>query len=485
MKEAVVRTVSLSVVALLSARCGVHKEAEPTESAASELSGCENVAASVASDGTINQVVSAPAAAPTCRRTSVVDLTNARPQTLRVQLAGSPPTDAGACQGAALRADFYVQSDGQFALAQQGAFSTGQWVSGACQLPEVSFVIATAGTYRAAIRVAPWQAPVSITTTLNGDTPMMQPSAMPPLPTSAGAGPAGPYALGAPGSSTRDVQPTTERPAPSTQPGFFGTTCDYSHMAKDDPIVFPNLPGVAHLHTFFGNSLANAFSTYESLMTSGNSTCRGGIVNRTAYWVPTLLHHGVPVVPALSNFYYQGGFGIPDVGRVIQYIPDGLRMVAGSAKATAPQNIEHFHWSCLNTWEPIRHQSALTAVDCPDDDYIQMDVIFPQCWNAHDLDSPDHVSHMAYPVDGHCPATHPYVMPAIELHVAYARRGLDLTQLRLASDSYSTDQPGGYSVHADWFGAWEPAIKNAIVDGCLRPGVDCHSHLLGDGRAIF
>ena len=36
-------------------------------------------------------------------------------------------------------------------------------------------------------------------------------------------------------------------------------------MAFDDPIVYPREPGKSHLHTFFGNTGANAFSTAASI----------------------------------------------------------------------------------------------------------------------------------------------------------------------------------------------------------------------------
>jgi hypothetical protein len=39
-----------------------------------------------------------------------------------------------------------------------------------------------------------------------------------------------------------------------------------SHSAPDDPIVFPGVPGAAHLHEFFGNTSANACSTYPTMI---------------------------------------------------------------------------------------------------------------------------------------------------------------------------------------------------------------------------
>ena len=42
---------------------------------------------------------------------------------------------------------------------------------------------------------------------------------------------------------------------------------------SDDPIVFPGQPGASHLHDFFGNTGANASSTFETML-AGETTCR-------------------------------------------------------------------------------------------------------------------------------------------------------------------------------------------------------------------
>src|SRR5437764_1049725 len=102
----------------------------------------------------------------------------------------------------------------------------------------------------------------------------------------AGAGPAIDRARLPPparGAGDERIKPTSEEPNPSTH-GEFRTVCGYSHMAFDDPIVFPRAPGKSHLHVFFGNTRTDAWSTASSIAGSGNSTCRGGIANRSAYW---------------------------------------------------------------------------------------------------------------------------------------------------------------------------------------------------------
>jgi hypothetical protein len=288
---------------------------------------------------------------------------------------------------------------------------------------------------------------------------------------------------GHPGTNQMLIGNTGEQPG-ATDDGAFRTECAYSHMSYDDPIVFPGQPGAAHLHTFFGNKGTDAHSTYNSLRTSGRSTCKGGIVNRSAYWIPTLLDEGgQPKAPDWSIFYYKQGYQIRDPN-AINRIPNGLRMIAGSANKTAPVGFaEHAYWTCEGT--NVGHHEGI--VDCPVGDLILMTVVFPQCWNGRDIDSPDHKSHMAYPEDQACPASHPVAIPVISLNVGWRRTsGMNVSALKISSDHYDTSrQRPGLSVHGDWFDGWEPAIKDTFVDHCVRRQVDCHAHLLGDGRELL
>ena len=57
---------------------------------------------------------------------------------------------------------------------------------------------------------------------------------------------------GAAGASDERLMATNQQPGPSDGTGAFRTVCDFSHMAFDDPIVFPGQPGKSHLHAFFG-----------------------------------------------------------------------------------------------------------------------------------------------------------------------------------------------------------------------------------------
>lgn len=268
---------------------------------------------------------------------------------------------------------------------------------------------------------------------------------------------------------------TSEKPSAGDGTGAFRTVCSYSHMNFDDPIVFPGQPGKAHLHAYFGNTGAKASSTATSIATTGNSTCRGGTINRSAYWVPALIDAaGKPQKPLSLEVYYKTGYnGVAP--RAVRSFPRGLRMIAGDMKSQTTQ--WNAYWGCRDHY--IGKPGSVPR--CNTGENIAMIVEFPQCWDGKNLDSADHKSHMAY-ADNGCPATHPVPIPAITMNVIYKNTG---TALRLSSDMYDASRPGGFSAHADWFSGWDPAIVSTFVTKCLNPALDCHAHLLGDGRVTL
>jgi len=89
------------------------------------------------------------------------------------------------------------------------------------------------------------------------------------------------------------LEPTVETVPASLDPaGAFRFTCLAGQLSKDDPIVYPGQPGKSHLHQFFGNTGTNASSNYQSLRTTGGSTCTRTTdvsAQRSAYWMPAML----------------------------------------------------------------------------------------------------------------------------------------------------------------------------------------------------
>ncbi len=290
------------------------------------------------------------------------------------------------------------------------------------------------------------------------------------------------------GSSTLNVKPTTEVP-PNTG-GAFRIVCAPSHMNNDDPIVYPGQLGRAHHHTFFGNTNIDYKTNVVTISEQGNSTCKGGIMNRSSYWVPSMINTvtNAPILPDETIFYYKKHLRIP-FSVPVSVPPKGLRMIAGNMFAkTATES------KALFTCQPPSGSGQVmtgwhkSIQNCALGWDMQMTVSFPMCWDGVNLDSPDHQSHMAYNSNTNtsankCPATHPVALPHVEVNFKYkSTTATDFTKWRLSSDNYDKSLPAGYSSHSDWINGWNQTFLEGIVANCLNKNVDCHAHLLGDGR---
>jgi hypothetical protein len=199
-----------------------------------------------------------------------------------------------------------------------------------------------------------------------------------------------------------------------------------------------------------GNTTTDADSTAATLLVGG-TTC-DPVTDRSSYWVPTLFDaQDQPVAIEHATFYYLVHVDDPTA---VQPYPVGLKVIAGSAMATEPPDPARFKWSCLGAPD----SSTEAIVTCPADSKLELLVNFPDCWNGVDLDSADHKSHMAYSAAGACPATHPVVVPALQFKLRYATAGEP--GMRIASGP-------GYTAHADFFNAWEPAALDNRLH-CLR-----------------
>jgi hypothetical protein len=282
---------------------------------------------------------------------------------------------------------------------------------------------------------------------------------------------------GSAGFADRRISAADERPTGSDN-GIFRTVCAYSHMRPDDPVGNPGAPGRSPLYTFWGNTGAAANSTPASLRAAGNSTCRGGIVDRSAYYVPALINTRTraPVAPRFASVYFDSGR--PGVApSTVKPFPAGLRMIAGDPASSAGQSVGG--WTCVPTYTGTFGTIPTT---CPGGK-VELRVYFPQCWDGVRLDSPDHRSHVAYASNGRCPAAHPVPLPEISYHLEFDL-GAEAGDHRLATDTYAAGQPGGGSVHGYWINGWEPEILAVWVARCVTAKQDCRSHLLGDGRQL-
>ncbi len=258
----------------------------------------------------------------------------------------------------------------------------------------------------------------------------------------------------------------SERTAPPLNGVNFISVCGFSHRAPDDPIVYPNRPGISHDHSFVGNVSTNASSTLATLR-AARTTCHRP-TDTAAYWAPTLLVAGTPVPPLDAIIYYRR---LTDAK--LKPFPPGLRMIAGDSHAFTPQSLLVTYWDCGAVGETPRGSKI---PDCGAQN-LRLTVNFPDCWNGKKLDSIDHKRHMAYSHNGRCPPGHRIAVPAIQLVYRYALPPVEkLSDVYLASGS-------PFSAHADFINSWDQAALTKLVKTCLNQYRHCGTGSASTRRA--
>jgi hypothetical protein len=259
----------------------------------------------------------------------------------------------------------------------------------------------------------------------------------------------------------------------------FRTRIPWTHLAFDDPIVFPGQPGRSHLHMFFGNALVTANTTSRNIRSQCRSGAAGGTANCSGYWMPALMNAaGEVLAPDGSGFYYKAGYQVSTNNAVVP--PQGLAMIEGNMLGAPNNSLNNgdYGWSC-------NFQGSSRGIpDCPAGGILSVALNFPTCWNGRDLGwEGDHKSHMARGQGGRCPASHPVQIPTITLNAEWRVPSGGTRGLRLSSDMYSVSDSarGGHSMHADWIMGWDPAIMQRFLDNCNNAEIDCVVDNLGDG----
>ena len=245
--------------------------------------------------------------------------------------------------------------------------------------------------------------------------------------------------------------------------------CNRASSAPDDPIVFPAQPGRSHLHDFFGNVSVKADTTTASLLAAG-STCLKGMneVDRAAYWTPALMDSGQPVSGPPNEHRIDAYYSVSDKPLPVRPMPIGLRMIAGDSTAQGPQPTDIVHYNCLHYPQGGQVTGNSAAIPtCPAGSYLSAKIVFPGCWDGRNLDSADHKSHMAYPVRGACPVSHPVAVPTLAIRLRWK------TAQSTPSSRLSLSSGGQYSMHADFWNGWNPAVMQWLVDNCLNATRNC------------
>ncbi len=298
-----------------------------------------------------------------------------------------------------------------------------------------------------------------------------------------------------------------EQSFPTTSGGQFRAGCEFSHFAYDDPLVFPNQPGASHLHMFFGNTNANAFSTYDTILNSGSSTCNGQELNRTAYWAPAMIDGAGNVrIPERIVVYYKGE-GLAN-GRAEPY-PEGSAIIPTRIINTQPNGAGgasggKYGFYCTDQYSGRNRISSNTIPACDGSEFfdrygardnphvvLEMNVKFPQCLKTGS--DPSDWTNWSTPTSGSwyfskCDAgtTHTNLEYFINYKVDVGENTRDWY---LASDidpaTGEMKGPAGATLHADWWGGWHRQTMQTWINNCVnyRTGTKsgCGFGYLSDG----
>jgi len=289
--------------------------------------------------------------------------------------------------------------------------------------------------------------------------------------------------------------------------GAFRFICGAGQLRYDDPIVYPGQPGRSHLHQFYGNTAADANSTFASLRASGDSTCNnvgnGTAANRSAYWIPAMLDgKGHVVQPDYVQVYYKReptGPGSACDPKNLRYhgicvgIPNGLKFIFGFDMLKGKFGGQVGNYKCVGAGAKtvVVHTLPQVKDSCRIGSHLVVSINTPKCWDGRNLDSADHRSHLAsirrWPQTSiiRCPKTHPYYLPQFTLGIFYRiGEGDDVGLWELASDHMYPNLPKGATLHADYFEAWDNSVKAMWIDNCIGKKLNCSGGDLGNGRQL-
>jgi hypothetical protein len=248
--------------------------------------------------------------------------------------------------------------------------------------------------------------------------------------------------------------------APTAAASAFQVSCPSSHVAGDDPIVFPGLAGAAHRHEFFGATNADAHSTTQSLL--GSPTTCLHHRDTAAYWTPSLEVVGRLRRGRLVAYYQRAGKDRAAAP------PLGLRMIAGAAGAASPQPLAVTSWQCTGIGSTRSSAHSRTIPRCLPGQQLSSWVRFPDCWDGRRLDSPDHASHMAYARAGRCPATHPVELMRLVIRVTWPTRPRDASVVRLGGGMLAPT-----AMHADFWNSWHMPTLRQLRWDCIEVARPC------------